>query len=82
VQDNVDAREGVLTGMLGNTLYGLADHRVVHSLGQSAPALICHFIDIAVRAGQITSTVDFQDKLPKGDGLMSRFPDCVHIELE
>jgi hypothetical protein len=79
VQDDVDAREGMPAGMLGNPLYGLADHLLVHSLRQPPPALICHFIDIAVRTGQVASTVDFQDKLPKRDGLMSRFPDCAHI---
>jgi hypothetical protein len=82
VQDDVDAREGVPAGMLGNPLHRLADHRLVHSLGQSPPALICHFIDIAVRAGQVTPAVDFQDKLPERDGLMPRFPDCAHIKLE
>jgi hypothetical protein len=59
VQDDVDAGEAVLTGVLGNALNGSVGHGGTHSLGQPTPALIRHFIDITVRARQIAATVDF-----------------------
>ena len=82
VQDDVHARKVVLCRVLGNALHGFADHGGAHSLRQSPPALIRHFIHIAVRAGQIATTMDFQDKLPKRNRLMSRSPDFAHVQVE
>jgi hypothetical protein len=82
VQDDVDAVQAVALDMLGNALDGLAGHRRAHPLGQLSPGLVGHFVDVAVRAGQIAAALDLQDELPEGDGLMARGPGQHHIEVE
>jgi hypothetical protein len=48
VQDDVDAREAVLAGVLGDALDGLDGYGGAHPLGQPPPALVGHLIDVAV----------------------------------
>jgi hypothetical protein len=59
VQDDVDARQVVPVRVLGDPRDGLVGHRSAHSLGQRPPALIRHFIHIAVRTRQIAATMNF-----------------------
>jgi hypothetical protein len=59
VQDDVDALQAVPVRVFRNALDGSADHRLAHSLWQRPPALIRHFIHIAVRTRQITTTMNF-----------------------
>src|SRR5205807_9995899 len=37
--------------------------RLAHQPGHLTPALICHFVHIAVRTGQVAATVDLEDEL-------------------
>jgi hypothetical protein len=82
VQDDVDAREVVLGRVLRDAIDGLGGHRLAHPLGQSAPALIRHLIDVTIRARQVAAAVDLKDELPEGSCLMSRCPDLRHVEVE
>jgi hypothetical protein len=82
VQDDVNIREGVPIHVLGNALDGFGRYRRPHSLRKLPPRLICHFIDVTVRAGQVASTVNFKDELPEGNGLMPCRPDLCHVEVE
>jgi hypothetical protein len=59
VQDDIDARQAVPLRVLGNARDGLSDHRPAHPPWLLPPALIRHFIHVAVRARQITATMDF-----------------------
>lgn len=82
MQDDVNALEAVPADVLGDALDGFAGHEGTHPPGKPPPALIRHFIHVAVRARQITATVDFQNKLPEGKGTVPRGPDFRHIEVE
>ena len=82
VQDDVDAGKVVTFRVLGDTVDGLAGHRHGHSLGQPPPALIGHFIDIAIGARQIAAAVYFQDKLLERNSLMPCCPDHRHVKVE
>jgi hypothetical protein len=48
VQDDVDARQAMPIRVFGDALYGLDRHIGAHPLGQALPALVRHFIDIAI----------------------------------
>jgi hypothetical protein len=48
VQDDVDAGEAMTCRVLGDALDSPVRHQRAHSLGQSPPALIRHFVHIAI----------------------------------
>jgi hypothetical protein len=48
VHDDVDTREAVLSDVLGDPLDGFARDLGTHSLGQPAPGLIGHFVNVAI----------------------------------
>jgi hypothetical protein len=82
VQDNIDAGEIMGFSVLGNALDGFVRHRLTHPLGHLTPTLICHFIDIAVSAGQIAAAMHFQDKLPERNRELSRRADHRYVKVE
>jgi hypothetical protein len=82
MQDDVDAIQPVRGRVVGDTLDGLGGHGGAHLLGHLPPCLVRHLVDIAVRARQVAATVDFQDELPEGDGLVSCCPDLCHVQVE
>lgn len=82
VQDDVDGGEGVPFHMLGDAFDGLIGYRLAHPPGQAPPALVRHFIDIAIRARQIATTMHFQNELLEWHRLMSGGPDRRHVEIE
>jgi hypothetical protein len=82
VQDDVDARQAVLGGVLGDAPDRLAGHGGAHPLGQPPPALIRHLIDVTIRARQIAAAVNLKDKLPERSGPVSRGADLRHVEVE
>jgi len=79
VQDDFDRVQLVPLRVLGNAIDGLIRNRLAHSLRQRSPALIGHFIDVAIGARQITAAVDLHDVLPEGNRTMPRFPGHRHV---
>ena len=82
VQDDIDGGQAMLFHVLGNTLNGSASDPLAHSPGLPAPSLVRHFIDIAIRARQVTTAMNFQDELLEGDRLMPGRPDRRQVEVE
>jgi hypothetical protein len=82
MQDDVDDVEIVPFGMIGDTLDGLGGYSMAHAFRHVTPRLVRHFIHITVRTRQVTSAVDLQDELTEGDGRVSCFSNCSHIEVD
>src|SRR5690242_489356 len=57
--------------MLVDALGGHLRDRRAHQPGHIPPALIRHFVHVAVRAGQIAATVDLEDELLKRHRLVA-----------
>ena len=82
MQNDINARQPVPFCVLGNALDGLSDYRLAHSLWEPSPALVRHFIDVAIGARKVATAVHLEDELSEGNGLKSRFPDLRHVEVE
>jgi len=48
MQDDIDAREIMPGGVGGDAVYSHGCHLRTHPVGQLPPALISHFIDVAI----------------------------------
>ena len=82
VQDDVHIGKAVPLGVLGDAFHGRVGCRPAHALRQATPPLIRHFVHIAVRTGQITATMDLQDKLPIWDRFEAGRPNLCYVEVE
>jgi hypothetical protein len=51
--------------VLGDALDDLSGYLTAHSFRQGPPALVCHFVYVAVRAGKVTTAVHLQNELPE-----------------
>jgi hypothetical protein len=82
VEDDVEADETVVLCVLSDALGGFLSYSPAHAFRHVPPGLIRHFVDIAVRTRQITTTVYFQDKLPEGCRPVSCRAYRCHVEVE
>jgi hypothetical protein len=61
----------VARGVLGDAVDGRPGNVTGHLLRLCTPRLIGHFVDVAIRAGQVAPAMDLQDELLEGHWLMA-----------
>ena len=82
VENEGDPTQLVPVDVLGDTAGDLVDDRARHASWTGPPALVCHFVHVAVVAGEIAATVDLEDELTEGGGPPSASEQIGDVKTE